>query len=105
MKSGSAVLTIQIQAKISWAMKRLSSGKFLAVCDPLGVTVEGKNQAELRSLIEETHHYLFLDLLVDGELDKFLRDRGWSVPGGTPRRPPGAGVRFEVPFHLVPATA
>jgi hypothetical protein len=34
-----------------------------------------------------------------------LRDRGWSVPGGTPRRPPGAGVRFEVPFHLVPATA
>lgn len=96
-------LTIRIDAKIEWQAKALPSGRWIGVCDPLGVTVEAVDQAELRSVIEETHYTLFLDLLEDGELERFLRDRGWEARVPIPSGVPTGGVNFEVPFEVVQA--
>ncbi len=50
------------------------------------------------------HYALFLDLFEDGELAQFLRDRGWQTATPIPAQVPEYGVRFEVPFTLVPRT-
>lgn len=99
---GSQTMTIHIKAQLAWSRKRLQSGAWIAVCDALGLTVEANDEAELRSMIAETHHFLFLDLFQDGELDRFLRDRGWATSTPMPAPSPESGVRFEVPFELRP---
>lgn len=93
-------LTIQIQAQMVWKAKPLTTGGWIGVCDPLGVTIEASDQAELRSMIEETHHTLFLDLLQDGELEQFLHERGWQAHVPIPTGVPQGGVRFDVPFQV-----
>ncbi len=96
--------TIQIQATINWLVQRTPSGAWVGVCDPLGLTVEASDEVELRSVIGEAQHYLFLDLLEDGELDRFLRERGWHATAPIPLTIP-EGVRFDVPFNLEPLRA
>ena len=92
---------ITIRTLLQWMVTVLPSGRWLGVCDALGVTAEGSDETELRGLIEETQYTLFLDLLEDGELDQFLRERGWNTGAPIPTRMPDDGVQFEVPFKLV----
>ncbi len=94
------VQTIQILAQVTWQAKRNVRGVWIGVCEPLGLTLEAQSDSDLKSLIEETHHTLFLDLLEDGELEHFLRDRGWEARGFIPQRMPEGGVRFDVPYEL-----
>lgn len=94
---------VQIQAQLVWGIKRLVSGSWMGVCEPLGISLEAEDEPELRSMIEEAHHTLFLDLMESGELAQFLRDRGWSTKGPIPVGPVDMGVRFDVPFTVVPA--
>jgi hypothetical protein len=94
--------TIQIQANIVWNVIRTGSGVLVGVCDPLGLTVEADDESELQSVIGEAHHCLFLDLFEEGELESFLRDHGWRTVGPVPAGLP-EGVKFDVPFKVVPA--
>lgn len=48
--------------------------------------------------IAETVNAMFTDLLVSGELDQFLRDRGWGLAGPIPVRK--RDVWFDVPFSM-----
>lgn len=96
--------SIQINANLVWATARLPSGVWIGICDPLGITVEADNEEDLRSVIQEAHHTLFVDLLEDGELAKFLADRGWKTQSPIPQAIPEEGVRFEVPFRTVSAS-
>lgn len=92
--------TIQIQANIQWRTIRTESGRFISVCDPLGLTTEADDYPELYSMIGETIHHLFLDLLHDNELDKFLKERGWSahLPSNLN---PNDNVHFDVPWEVI----
>ena len=99
---GSQIMTIHVKAQIMWAKKQVRSGTWIAVCDALGLTIEAENEAELQSMIEETQHFLFLDLFEDGALDRFLRERGWTTTAPIPASSPESGVRFDVPFELRP---
>ena len=92
--------TIQIQARLAWLARKNTRGVWIGVCDALGLTLEAATDSDLKSLIEETHHTLFLDLLEDGELDAFLRDRGWQAMGPLPTHFPDGGVRFDVPYEV-----
>ena len=48
----------------------------MAECDALGLAMEGDSLDELHSLIAESCHLLFEDLLKDGELEKFPGSAG-----------------------------
>lgn len=105
---GMKTMTIQIKANIAWGMKRLSSGGYIGVCDALGLTVEGKDEQELRSMIEETLSVLFLDIFSDGEMEQFLRSHGWMARSPLPTEIQSGienGVQFDVPFELRPWSA
>jgi len=98
--------TIRIDANLEWRVHRGATGVFIGVCDAMGLAVEGDDQLELESVIAETLHFVFLDLLEDDLLERFLHDRGWRVASGVLRKPtPEDALRFDVPFRLVPAHA
>ena len=99
----STVATITIQANLVWAVTRTTRGTLVAFCDPLGLTVEADDDVELRSLIAEAQHVLLIDLFEDGELPRFLLDRGWTPNRPLPVASPEGGVMFDVPFRVEPA--
>jgi len=93
-------VTVEINATLQWVFfKDDASQRWIAVCDPLGLTIEAETHTELRENIEDGLNLLFLDLVRENEFEGYLRQRGWSVTG----RHPAAGekVRFDVPFELV----
>jgi hypothetical protein len=105
---GIQTMTIQIDAKLGWATKKLRSGAWIGVCDALGLTVEASNEQELRSMIEESISVLFADIFADGEMDQFLRSHGWMAKSPIPTEIQTGienGVRFDVPFELRPWSA
>jgi hypothetical protein len=95
-------ITIQTQHQLQvvWGAVKTSRGTLVGICDALGLTVEANDEAELRSMIPEAQHFLMVDLLEDGELPKFLHDRGWRAMGPLPPHVPEGGVKFDVPFRV-----
>ena len=88
---------IKIEANVAWKFFRATGGNWVAVCDPLGLTVQSDTYANLMEDIALTLNALLKDLLEERELDKFLLDRGWrSVQGIIPTAPDD--VYFDVPF-------
>jgi hypothetical protein len=99
-----AIINIKVQATLQWFGKRAErTGRLIAVCDPLGIAVEADTEEELQSLMAETTHMLFVDLIEDDEFDQFLRERGWTANGRT--QAPQEEVDIRVPMELVMAAA
>jgi predicted RNase H-like HicB family nuclease len=73
------------------------SGNWVAVCDPLELTVQSETWAELMEDIGDTLEMLFQDLLSSNELERFLQDHGWEAVGHIPAQL-DEPVRFDVPF-------
>ncbi len=92
---------VRIEAKnIAWKVfQSPTSRRWIAVCDVLNLCLEGDSENELRSLIPEAIHLLMTDLLVDRELDQFLREQGWHALN-LPAYPRG-NIKFDVPWHIV----
>jgi hypothetical protein len=98
-------MTIQINAKVEWAVRKLQSGTWIGVCNTLGLTIVAKDDQELKSVIEEALSGLLLDVFADGEMDAFLRTRGWQAKSPLPANDQSAienGVQFDLPFELLP---
>jgi len=93
-------LKIQIHANLEWQLERTRRGRFLAICEPLGLTLEADTQDEALSLINEGLHYFFLDHLADGTLARFLTMKGWQSSSLPEAYEPGDAVTFDVPFSL-----
>lgn len=90
----------QGQATVQWqATKSALSKRFVGVCQPMNLSVEANSLDELYSLIPETIHLLMHDLLIDNELQPFLKEIGWRFPGELPK--PTEDVRIQVPWELV----
>lgn len=94
-----AALLVQIEARIPWRCYRAAGGNWIAVCDPLGLTVQSARYSELAEDVADTLDLMFRDLLRGNELDRFLRGRGWSRTGG--KLPKPSNARFDVPFELL----
>ena len=98
---GMATLTptiVHINANLQWKCIRTKEGNYIGVCDPLRITLQADTFAELTEEINISLDALLKDLLSEGELEKFLRDQGWSAVGPIPVRP--ANIRFDVPFSI-----
>lgn len=72
--------------------------------DALELTVESETWAELMEDIGLAINAMFADLLETNDLERFLRQHGWSVIGPIPRDA-GEDVRFDVPFIPVRVSA
>ncbi|MGH7253641.1 MAG: hypothetical protein ACREIE_07570 [Nitrospiraceae bacterium] len=90
------MIQVEAKAQIQWAHYRSRRGKWIAVCDPLGITLQSDKFSDLVEDMAHALNALLKDLLQEGELERFLRDRGWSLTGPTPAAPDD--VWFDVPF-------
>ena len=97
-----AIINIQVQAALQWAGKQTERGRWIAECVPLGISIEADSLDELHSLMAESTHLLFRDLVADNEFDQFLRERGWTAPV---THPAAEEMDFRVPMELVVAAA
>lgn len=93
---GMQIIRIQTQAQLVWSTYRDRNGWWIAICDPIGLTVQGETWGELVEGIHQTMHLMFKALYERGELEAFLRERGWQAVGPGPRVK--KDVRFDIPF-------
>jgi len=94
-----SVIRIEMGAQLLWEASKTESGNWIAVNDAVGLTMQSDSLDELHSMIEEATQLLFEDLFEDGELDAFLRSKGWnkiSMPSDS-----DGGIRFDVPYELL----
>lgn len=94
---------VRVDANLNWAVVQGKGGNWVAVCDPLGLTVQGETWAELMEDIGHALDALLKDLLSTHELDKFLHDHGWTPSIAIPSHPDD--VRFDVPFAAMMANS
>lgn len=94
--SGVKIEIVQVQANIEWRCFRARGGNWVAICDPLALTVQSETYAALMEDIAETINAMLHDLVASGDLDRFLRERGWGPTGPIPQRT--ENVWFDVPF-------
>lgn len=94
-------IVINLGAQVVWRIEHCD-GYMLAICDALGLTADGEDEKELRKNVDEILVTLFTHLILQGELDQYLRRAGWTAqPTPIPRLDPGDTPRFKVPFQLV----
>lgn len=92
---------VTIKADLAWqASQSLTSKRWIGVCDELNLAMEAESLDELYTLIPETMHLLMVDLLVDNELERYLRDKGWQAQN-MPSSPNERDVEFDVPWQLI----
>jgi predicted RNase H-like HicB family nuclease len=92
------IIKVQVQAPLEWRVQQAArDGRLMAVCQPLGIAVEGESEEELQALIPEAIRLLMTDLVDDSEFDAFLEERSWSAV----RVLTGDDLEFEIPWRLV----
>lgn len=101
-ESMAQIVQVQAQANVQWRAHCTHSRVWIGVCDPMNLSVQASSLDELHSVINETMNLLFLDLLVDNELDRFLKDHGWKV-ARIPQKVAGSeeDIKFDVPWELI----
>lgn len=89
---------IRLNANLAWrAEKGAQSNHWIGFCDALGISTEADSLDELHSLIPEAIHLLMVDIVEDGELDEFLRDKGWTASHDEI----DGDFEVDVPWYLV----
>jgi hypothetical protein len=91
-----AATVVRIEGNLAWQCLRTQSGEWVAVCDPLKLTLQSDTFASLMEDISITLNDIFKDLVASNEFDKFLRDKGWRAVGPVPQAP--ENVQFDMPF-------
>lgn len=99
-------LQVRIDAQIPWRAYLATDGQWVAECDPLGLTALGANWDALERTVGEIQNDLFLGLLRDGELDRFLKNHGWKSNAPIPKRlSKSRRVSMDVPRKIVAISA
>ena len=91
---------VHIEANVPWMWRKGSGGNYVAVCDPLKITLQATTYSELMEDIANSLDALLKDLLESHELERFMQDQGWRAAEPIPARP--MDMRFDVPFSVVP---
>lgn len=100
------VITVQVNAQVQWEFSQdAKSGRWIAICKPLALTIEADTHTELRENIADAMNLLMRSMMGSGDLDQFLRDRGWSTAHQQIAKGDGdRDVFFDVPIELVAKT-
>lgn len=99
-----AVVTVQIEANLVWKVWRdPASGWWVGACDPLRLTAEGETYGELMVDIDGVLQGLFRHLVIEDNVQEFLRATGWKQKLTLSKIPEQANLedlRFDVPFEV-----
>jgi len=93
------VTVVRIRGKVECKTHRAKGGNWVAICDPLKLTLQAETWANLMEDIAFTLDAILKDLLSSNEFDKFMRDRGWTIIGSIPAR--RENMKFDLPFYPV----
>jgi len=95
-----SIVIVQTDGPVQWHVNLSVSGQWIGVCDPLGLTEEGRSLGDLRQNIERSIQRLMEDLTSTGEFESFLRKRGWrGMPAtGQLQQDP---AQYRMPIQLV----
>jgi hypothetical protein len=96
-------VVVRIQGNVQWQWRVGSGGNYVAMCDPLKITLQATSWIELMEDISSSLDALLKDLLESNEFDAFMREQGWHLLAPIPARP--KGMRFDVPFSILPIAA
>lgn len=91
---------VRIEGNVQWRWHVASGGNYIAVCDPLKITLQSKTWGELVEDMASSLEALVVDLIQSREWDSFMQEHGWTMIGAMPAKPENA--RFEVPFSITP---
>jgi hypothetical protein len=90
---------VAIQANIQWQYFQDSkSQNWIAICDPLKLTLVADTLPELHESMAEAMDGFFKELLSTGDLQEFLKEHGWSTVQALPPRTE-EDVFFDVPMN------
>ena len=90
---------IGVNGRVECKILRAKGGNWIAICDPLKLTLQADTWANLMGDIAFTLDSIFKDLLSSKELDKFMKEHGWTLIRQIPHRQ--ADIRFDLPFSPV----
>ena len=90
---------VRINGNVPWNVLQGKGGNWVAICEPLKLTLQAETFSELAEEIAITLNATLTDLMASNELPKFLQDHGWQLVGPMPSVP--QEVRFDVPFSLI----
>ena len=93
---------VHIEGNVPWKWRKGSGGNYVAICDPLKITLQASSYQELMEDIADSLDALLKDLLDSNEFDQFMHDQGWRLLAPIPARP--RDLKFDVPFSIVPVT-
>ena len=99
----SPVVLVRIEGNVPWSWRRGVGGNYVAVCEPLRITLQARSYSELMEDISNSLDALLKELMESRDFDRFMQDHGWSMTASIPARP--QDMRFDVPFSIVPVTA
>ncbi len=91
---------VRIEGRVEWRVVPAEGGRCVGVCDSLNLTLEAGTWPEMVTEVADATKWLLADLCADGDLDRFLADRGWAVHGR-----PHPGATFDIPIYVLPAGA
>ncbi len=90
---------VRIEADVSWEVTEdRDSGLWIGVCEDLHLSAHGDTFAEFQECVLEVMDLLFQDLREEGDLAKFLEDRGWRTPATIASVPADVPLRFDIPY-------
>lgn len=95
------VMKLEIGATITWKVEEYSDC-FVAHCDTLLLSTFAKTKEELKKEISTMLGDLFEELIMSGDLEKYLKKVGWkktTLPKITKKELKNVD-RFDVPFEL-----
>ena len=97
------IVRFQPSACIEWrAYRDGETDGWVALCDVLGRSAAGDTWDRLCATIFELQQALFADLLMEGELEAFLKHHGWQTQTALLARVPEEGVTFDIPTTVTP---
>jgi hypothetical protein len=71
------LVIVRIDANIQWRWRVATGGNYVAVCDPLKLTLQSKTWSELIEDMNITLDALVSDLMESHEWDAFMKEHGW----------------------------
>ena len=94
------IVIVWTDGPVQWHVNLSSSGEWIGVCEPLGLTEEGKSLDDLHQNIQRSIQRLMEHLTSTGEFDSFPRERGWRgmLAVGKPQHGP---AQYQMPIQLV----
>ena len=91
-------VVVRIEGRVEWRVYLTDHGNHVGICDSLKLTLQTKTHLEMLAEIAEATNLLFADLCEEGDLDRFLADRGWNIAVGDQPRPDAV---FDIPVSVL----